>query len=250
MTPLLPSLANHLESFFRQHLAAQRQASPTTIATYRDGLRLFLVFAAEQTGKPPNRLTLEDLDRNRVLAFLTHLEKERGNTVRTRNARLAVIRSFFKHVAYRDPAAMEAATRILAIPGKRMTKRVLTYLREEELDALLAVPDRTAPSGRRDHVLLLFMARTGARVSPGEVDPEVQGSDSQVYPAKNAAHDPAGDRSNQSGPEGMGTSLQTCPRPKALPPTRRMGPATNLVAPDQALAKLRLEDPAGGQVAR
>jgi len=165
MTTLLPSLANHLESFFRQYLAAQRQASPATIATYRDGLRLFLVFAAEQTGKPPSRLTLADLDRDRVLSFLTHLEKERGNTVRTRNARLAVIRSFFKHVAYRDPAAMEAATRILAIPGKRMTKRVLTYLREEELDALLAVPDRTAPSGRRDHALLLFMARTGARVS-------------------------------------------------------------------------------------
>jgi site-specific recombinase XerD len=159
------SLSSHLESFFRQHLAAQRQASPATVATYRDGLRLFLVFAAEQAGKPPSRLSIEDLDRDRVLSFLDHLEKERGNTARTRNARLAAIRSFFQHVAYRDPAAMEAATRILAIPGKRMTKRVLTYLREEELAALLAVPDRTVPSGRRDHALLLFMARTGARVS-------------------------------------------------------------------------------------
>ena len=165
MTTLNPSLANHLESFFRQYLGAQKQASPTTIATYRDGLRLFLVFAAEQTGKTPNRLTLDDLDRDRVLTFLDHLERERGNTTRTRNARLAAIRSFFKHVACRDPAAMEIATRILAIPGKRMTKRVLTYLREEELATLLAVMDRTVPSGRRDHALLLFKARTGSRVS-------------------------------------------------------------------------------------
>lgn len=165
MTAPVPSLASHLESFFRQHLAAQRQASPATVATYRDGLRLFLIFAAEQVGKPPSRLSIEDLDRDRVLSFLNHLEKERGNTIRTRNARLAAIRSFFKHVAYRDPAEMEAATRILTIPGKRMTKRVLTYLREEELVALLAVPDCTIPSGRRNYALLLFMARTGARVS-------------------------------------------------------------------------------------
>ena len=165
MTATVPNLASHLESFFRQYLAAQRQASPATVATYRDGLRLFLIFAAEQVGKPPSRLSIEDLDRDRVLAFLDHLEKERGNTARTRNARLAAIRSFFQHMAYRDPAAMQVATRVLAIPGKRVTKRVLTYLRKEELDALLAVPDRTVPSGRRDHVLLLFMARTGARVS-------------------------------------------------------------------------------------
>lgn len=165
MTTACLSLANHLESFFRQRLAVQRGASPATIATYRDGLRLFLVFAAEQTGKAPSRLTLDDLDRGRVLSFLDHLEKARGNTPRTRNARLAAIRSFFQHVAFRDPGAMETATRILAIPGKRMTKKVLTYLREEELTALLAVPDRSLPSGRRDHALLMFMARTGARVS-------------------------------------------------------------------------------------
>lgn len=165
MNAPVPSLAHHLESFFRHHLTAQRQASPATVATYRDGLRLFIVFAAEQLGKPPSRLSIEDLDRDRVLSFLDHLEKERGNSVRTRNARLAAIRSFFQHLAYRDPAAMEAATRILAIPGKRMTKRVLTYLREAEMAALLAVPDRMIPSGRRDHALLLFMVRTGARVS-------------------------------------------------------------------------------------
>lgn len=160
-----PTLAFLLESFFRNRLAAQRRASPATIAAYRDALRLLLVFASERAGQPPSRLRLEDLDHEVVLAFLDHLETTRGNSVRTRNARLAAIRSFFQHVAYSDPAAMGIAQRVLGIPGKRTSRRVVGYLRDDELEAVLAAPDRSTAQGRRDHALLLFLARTGARVS-------------------------------------------------------------------------------------
>jgi len=161
-TAQLPEL---LESFFRQRLALQRGASPATIATYRDALRLLVVFAARRMGKPPSHLVIEDLDRDMVLAFLDHLEQERGNGTRTRNARLAAIRAFFHHAVYCDPGHMGISQRILAIPGKRVTRPVLDYLRPEELEAILCAPDRTTLQGRRDHALLLFLGRTGARVS-------------------------------------------------------------------------------------
>ena len=160
-----PTLATMLESFFRKRLAAQRNASAATIRSYRDALRLLLVFAAERADKQPSRLRVEDLDRGTVLEFLDHLEAERGNSIRTRNARLAAIRSFFQHVAYEDPGSMGVAQRVITIPGKRTVRRVLSYLRKDELDVLLATPDRKSSKGRRDHALLLFLARTGARVS-------------------------------------------------------------------------------------
>lgn len=160
-----PTLASLLESFFRNRLAAQRCASPATIGAYRDALRLFLVFASERAGKPPSRLGIEEIDRDVVLVFLDHLETDRSNSIRTRNARLAAIRSFFQHVAYSDPASMGIAQRILSIPGKRASKRMVAYLRQDQLDAVLAAPDRTTIQGRRDYALLLFLARTGARVS-------------------------------------------------------------------------------------
>lgn len=159
------TLASLLESFFRQRLAAQRRASPATIAAYRDALRLLLVFASERLGKPPVQLDVADLERDLVLAFLDSLEKMRGNSVRTRNARLSAIRSFFQHVTYSDPAAVAMAQRILSIPGKRASRKVISSLSKEELAAVLAVPDRTTAQGQRDHALLLFLARTGARVS-------------------------------------------------------------------------------------
>jgi site-specific recombinase XerD len=107
-----PALGNLLESFFRQRLVAQRRASPATIATYRDALKLLLVFAGRRSGKPPSRLALRDLDREAVLDFLDHLEKERGNCARTRNARLTAIRSFFQYVAYTDPEALGIVERV------------------------------------------------------------------------------------------------------------------------------------------
>ena len=159
------ALARLLESFFRQRLAAQLRASPATISAYRDALRLLLVFASEKLGRPPVELTVEGLDRELVLAFLDFLEAKRGNSVRTRNARLAAIRSFFQHVAYSDPAAMGMAQRILSIPTKRASSKVVSFLRKDELVAVLAAPDCATAKGRRDHALLLFLARTGARVS-------------------------------------------------------------------------------------
>jgi len=144
---------------------AQLRASPATVRAYRDALRLFLVFVSERAGKAPSRLCLEELDRDVVLAFLDYLEEKRHNSVRTRNVRLTAIHSFFQHVAYCDPAAMSFANRVLSIQGKRTTKRLLGYLRQKELDAILDALDLSTEQGRRDYALLLFLARTGARVS-------------------------------------------------------------------------------------
>lgn len=163
--PVSSPLSKLIESFFRQRLVAQRNASPATVATYRDALRLLVVFAAERAQKAPCALAIENLDRDVVLAFLDHLESDRGNSVRTRNARLGAIRSLFQHVAYSDPASLGIAQRVLAIPRKRTTRRIVTYLTRDELEDLLAAPDRGTPQGRRDHALLLFLGRTGARVS-------------------------------------------------------------------------------------
>lgn len=158
-------LADLLVSFFRRRLVAQRQASPATVAAYRDALRLLLVFVAERTGRAASQLSMEDLDRDVVLAFLDHLEQERHNSIRTRNVRLAAIHSFFQHVAYSDPAAMGLANRVLSIPGKRTTRRLVSYLPQQDLEVILGAPNRSTRQGRRDHALLLFLGQTGARVS-------------------------------------------------------------------------------------
>jgi integrase/recombinase XerD len=160
-----PSLASLLESFFRHRLTKQRNASRSTMASYRDALRLLVLFAAERTGRKPCSLTVEDLDRDMILAFLDELEQKRKNTVRTRNARLGAIRSFFHHVAANDPAALGVAQRVLAIPIKKSHTEITHHLSRSELDALIAAPDQRTSLGRRDRTLLLFLARTGARVS-------------------------------------------------------------------------------------
>lgn len=160
-----PSFPALLESFFRQRMPKQRNATPATIASYRDALRLLILYAAERVGCGPCDLTLDDLDRDTVLAFLDHLEAGRGNKVQTRNARLAAVRSFFQHVAASDPASLGIAHRILAIPLKNAHVEATHYLTREELDALIAAPDERSVRGRRDRALLLFLGRTGARVS-------------------------------------------------------------------------------------
>jgi site-specific recombinase XerD len=152
-------------SFFYQHLSAQKGVSANTIAAYRDALRLLVQFAADRLGKKPERLEIEDLDRNLILAFLDHLEAGRANTVRTRNARTTAIHSFFRHVAYQEPAFISLAQGILATGMKRTIRPLMGYLTRSELDAILAALDRRTSKGRRDHTLLLFLARTGARVS-------------------------------------------------------------------------------------
>jgi site-specific recombinase XerD len=160
--PTLPAL---LESFFRNRLAKQRNASRSTIATYRDTLRMLILFATEHTGRKPCALTVDDLDRDLILVFLDELEHKRKNSIRTRNARLTAIRAFFHHVAANDPASLGIAQRVLAIPIKKPHIEVTHYLSRRELDALIDAPDQQTRRGRRDRVLLLFLARTGARVS-------------------------------------------------------------------------------------
>jgi site-specific recombinase XerD len=158
-------LAPLLESYFRRRLIKQRNATAATLASYRDALRMLILFAAARLQKKPAALALEDLDRDLVLAFLDELEEKRNNSVVTRNARLAAIRSFFHHVAAADPASFGVAQRVLTIPTKRAHIEVTHHLTSAEVDAIVAAPDQTTPRGRRDRTLLLFLARTGARVS-------------------------------------------------------------------------------------
>ena len=158
----LPSL---LQSFFTERLLRQRQASPHTIAGYRDSFRLLLQFAKERLGKAPSKIRVEDLDAPFLGLFLGHLEDVRKNSTRTRNARLAAIHSFFQYVALEEPAYALHCQRILAMPNKRHERRPIEFLNREEFDALLAVPDLSTWLGRRDRALLLVAVQTGLRVS-------------------------------------------------------------------------------------
>ncbi|MDN5798349.1 MAG: site-specific integrase, partial [Intrasporangium sp.] len=158
-------IAPTLQSFFTDRLAQQRQVSPRTIAAYRDALRLFLGFVHQQTGKLPARLDWEDLDAPMVSAFLDHLERERHNSIRTRNVRLTSLRSLFSYAALRHPEHALLIQRVLAIPPKRFDKRLVTFLTPLEVDALLAAPDQSRWEGRRDRALILLAVQTGLRVS-------------------------------------------------------------------------------------
>ncbi|UWU25585.1 site-specific integrase (plasmid) [Rhizobium sp. CB3060] len=154
-----------IQRFFTDRLCTQMEASHHTIAGYRDTLRLLIRYASSRCGKPPTKLTIEDLDADLVAEFLTHVETARGNTARTRNTRLAAIRSFFRYVAMTDPTWLLHCQRILSMPSKRYVKRSVTFLDAEEIAALLAAPDRTTWVGRRDHALLLLALQTGLRAS-------------------------------------------------------------------------------------
>lgn len=154
-----------LQDFFLRRLIGQRGASARTIESYRDAFRLLLGYAQDRLGKPPTSIRIEDLDAPLVLDFLDHLETVRGNSVRTRNARLAAIHSFMRYTAQRDPTLLPVATRVLAIPAKRHDQPILGYLTREQVTAILAAPDRRTWSGHRDAVMLAVAYNTGARVS-------------------------------------------------------------------------------------
>ena len=158
-------LAPTLQAFFTDRLVRQRQASPHTVAAYRDTLRLLVGFAAERQGVAPSELAVDDLDAPLVGAFLDHLEQDRGNAARTRNARLAAIRSLFRYAAFRHPEHAAVIERVLAIPSKRCERSLVSFLTEAELDAVLAAPDRATWTGRRDYALLGLASQTGLRVS-------------------------------------------------------------------------------------
>jgi integrase/recombinase XerD len=161
----MTALAPTMQAFFTDRLLRQRQASPQTVAAYRDTMRLLLAFAQAQTGKPPCELEFDALDAELISAFLDHLEHGRGNSVRTRNARLAAIRSLYRFAALRHPEHSAVIRRVLAVPSKRFDQRVITYLSKDEVQALLAAPDRDTWTGRRDHALLLLAVETGLRAS-------------------------------------------------------------------------------------
>jgi integrase/recombinase XerD len=161
----MSALAPTLQAFFTDRLAQQRQASGHTITAYRDAVKLLLAFAERQTGKPPSRLDIADLDAPLIGAFLNQLETGRGNSVRTRNARLAAIHSLFRYAALRHPEDAAVIARVLAIPPKRFDKALITYLTEQEITALLAAPGRATWTGRRDHALLMLACQTGLRAT-------------------------------------------------------------------------------------
>jgi len=161
----MTALAPTLQAFFTDRLVRERHASPATVAAYRDTWRMLLDFAATRTRKSPIRLDLDDIDAPLVSAFLDHLETHRGNTARTRNARLAGIHSVFRFAAHRHPEHTATIARVLAIPTKRFDRAIITYLTPAEVAALLAAPDLSTWFGRRDQAWLQTAAQTGLRIS-------------------------------------------------------------------------------------
>lgn len=161
----MTAAAPAIQAFFLTRLGAERDASHHTIDSYRHTFRLLLAFAKTHTGKDPCELDLADLDAGLVSSFLDHLESERSNTVGTRNTRLAAIHSFFRFASYRHPEHAHTIGQVLAIPQKRAETVPRCYLTEAEMGALIAAPDRTTWSGRRDHALLVTALRTGMRLS-------------------------------------------------------------------------------------
>jgi len=178
----MSTLAPTLEAFFTERLIGQRHASPNTIAAYRDAWRLLLRFIHARTAKEPCQLDLADLDATVIGAFLEHLEHERHNCVRTRNARLAAIRSFFRYAALRHPEHSALIARVLAIPAKRCQRAEVCYLTAPEAETLLSAPDRGTWTGRRDHALLDVALKTGLRVS------ELPGLRNQDVELRSGAH--------------------------------------------------------------
>jgi integrase/recombinase XerD len=161
----MTTLAPVLQGFFTDRLQKQRRASVHTIAAYRDTFRLLLVFAQQRLKKAPTDVLVADLEVSVIAAFLDHLEAARTNTIRTRNARLAAIRSFFRFAALSLPDHLAQIQRILALPQKRADRKIVGFLTRPEIEALLAAPDRTTWIGRRDATLLVLAIHTGLRVS-------------------------------------------------------------------------------------
>jgi site-specific recombinase XerD len=154
-----------LEAFFHKRLISQRRVSPHTVASYRDTFRLLLMFAQQRTSRPPSQLALKDLSPSFVSDFLDQLEAERDNTARTRNLRLAAIRSFFRFVALESPEHSGMIQRVLAIPSKRCQRPLIGFLTRAEVEALLGAVASNSWLGRRDYALLLVAMQTGLRLS-------------------------------------------------------------------------------------
>ena len=158
-------LGHWVQNFFCQRLQAQREVSPHSLASYRDTLRLLLAFVEQKTARSPSQQTLGDWNAQTILKFLDHLEKQRGCQARTRNVRLAALRSFMRYVSQQSPETLALTSQVLAIPFKRFDRPLIEPLSEAEVRAILAATDPATASGRRDHLLFNFLYHTGARVS-------------------------------------------------------------------------------------
>lgn len=161
----MTSLAPLLQAFFTDRLMSQRQASSNTIAAYRDTFKLLLGYVHDRTGTAPSRLEISDLDATQVTGFLTHLETVRGNSVRTRNARLAAIHSLFSYAALRHPEHAAVIQQVLAIPTVRIQRNIVSWLEQAEADAFLAACNPATRTGRRDHAMFTLALQTGLRIS-------------------------------------------------------------------------------------
>ena len=161
---LPPSFPAQVQAYFGEYLTQQRALSPQTVAAYRDGFVLFLAFAEERLGKAPAAMSLADITPEMIMAFLDHLERQRHNSVRSRNARLAALRSFLKFAGHRDVASLQVIERALGVPVKRFERPMFGYLTREEMLAIIREPSNSWLS-QRDHALFLLMYNTGARVS-------------------------------------------------------------------------------------
>jgi site-specific recombinase XerD len=161
MSPIAPTV----QSFFGERLAKQRQASPATITAYRNTFRLLLRFTHDRSGKAPSALDWDDLGPEVISAFLDHLEADQDNSARTRNARLAAVRSLYRYAALRHPEHAELIGQVLAIPPKRFDMAIVSFLEPDEVDALLAAPNQGRWEGRRDRALLVPAVQTGLRLS-------------------------------------------------------------------------------------
>ena len=161
----MTALAPAIQTYFTDRLIAQRGASPNTIAAYGQTFRLLLAFAKDRTGKQPSELDIAQLDAPLIVAFLEHLEKTRGNSISSRNNRLAAIHSLFGYMALHHPEHAASIQRVLAIPPKKTERNLVTYLTEPEVDALLEACDQATWTGRRDHTMLALTIQAGLRIS-------------------------------------------------------------------------------------
>jgi integrase/recombinase XerD len=161
----MSALATSLQAWFTDRLIRERDASPHTIASYRDTIRLLLTYASQELGVEPSRLDLGQLDAPLIGAFLDYLETDRGCGARTRNTRLAAIRTFYRYCMVRHPEYAATIERVLQIGPKRHERALVTYLTEPELHALIGAPDRSIWTGRRDHAIIVLLAQTGLRAS-------------------------------------------------------------------------------------
>ena len=161
----MTSFAPLLQAFFTDRLVTQRQASGNTIAAYRDTFTLLLGYVCAQTGKTPSGVEISDLDADTITGFLHYLEDVRGNSIRTRNTRLAAIRSLFGYAALRHHEHAAVIQRVLAIPSARMQRNIVTWLNPGEADALLGACDQNTRTGRRDHAMFTLAIQTGLRIS-------------------------------------------------------------------------------------